>query len=340
MKQGEFNFGDIELMNLKRKLSSFDPVTQAEKVVEQLQAGNTQEQLGSKLGKSRDWIAKRVQFIKCLHKLPQAERKEARQLVAQRKISMDVIILVVDLPKKQRLFILSKHPMVAEARQIVDEFRQKIDPKAKLKVLENALSPTYLALEQTFASTIQWGIGTLRAYGPKSLSYEMMTQLNKLYDKLWFENYRFGANTQDSSEWGLADEEIPIRIDWLQMPEKERIAQIGNAITECDKLAFDAIGALTDKARKVNELNRTVNDLQIQLLLERMKKKVGVGDFSLNIGNGIPPLNLDVKSEQVAHFYRTLALAFHPDKHPENPEWYSAMMTAINVWHSQVKENM
>jgi len=66
--QQQFDFDDIELANLMRRIDKLDPVAQAEAVVKHLD-GYTQKELGDKLGRTRDWIAKRVQFMRALEKV-------------------------------------------------------------------------------------------------------------------------------------------------------------------------------------------------------------------------------------------------------------------------------
>ena len=92
--QMEIDLTDVEIAILKSRIGELDPVAQAEAVVKYLGKSCTQEQLGERLGKTRDWIAKRVQFIRALGKLPKSEQKETKKLVRHRTVS----ILPISMP--------------------------------------------------------------------------------------------------------------------------------------------------------------------------------------------------------------------------------------------------
>ena len=62
--QIEFDLTDYELENLKRKIDELDPVAQSEVIVKYLGKNYTQRRLGKKLGKTRDWVAKRVHPVR------------------------------------------------------------------------------------------------------------------------------------------------------------------------------------------------------------------------------------------------------------------------------------
>ena len=345
--QMEFDLTNVEIVTLKSKIGELDPVAQAEAVVKYLGKSCTQEQLsagvavsnfpGERLGKTRDWIAKRVQFIRALDKLPKSEQKEAKELVRHRTISMDVVILVADLPRKQRKEILSAHPMVAEARRLINVSKMSQSPKAKLRVLEDGLSPAYIALETIFGNVITLGVGTVHAFGSEIISASLYKRAEKFIDVMWYKNRRFGFGVLISQERIMDEETLNERINWLEFKENKRIEILQKAIADCQSLCFNMINELETKAQQVDGLTKAVESLQMQLVLERMKRAVSTSDFSLNFGNGIPALKLDVSGSQLDIFYRTLAKAFHPDKHPDNQEWYQTVMTAITVWHGQVK---
>ncbi len=154
--QQNFDFTENELDNLRLKIDKLDLVAQAEVIVGYLGGNYTQKQLGEKLGKTRDWVAKRVQFIRALDKLPKAERKEVENFVRHHTISMDVVILIVDLPKEQRQEILSKHPTVSEARRLIDELNQNKSTTAKLRLLERSKSKAYSEIELIFKKEISY----------------------------------------------------------------------------------------------------------------------------------------------------------------------------------------
>jgi hypothetical protein len=192
--QQQFDFGDIELANLVCRIDKLDPVAQAEAVVKHLD-GYTQKELGGKLGKTRDWIAKRVQFMRALDKVTKAEQKEIKELVRCHTISMDVVILVVDLPPKQRKDILCQHPTVAQARRLVNGYHQNQSPEARLRVLEGELSKAYIELESLVEDVIR-NVAFSHASCGKSLSVSLSKQVENFIDDIWHKNHRFGLKVR------------------------------------------------------------------------------------------------------------------------------------------------
>ncbi len=190
--QMNFDLTDIEIVNLKRKIDELDPVAQSEVIVKHLGKNYTQKQLGEKLGKTRDWVAKRVQFIRALAKLPKSEQEELKNLARHRKISVEVIILVADFPSKQRQTILSKHPTVSEARRLMDEYRQSQSSEAKLRVLEGQLSKAYIELERVFSQVFLLSVVIKNAFCQKIISPSLTKKVEEYIDKNWYKNYRFG----------------------------------------------------------------------------------------------------------------------------------------------------
>jgi hypothetical protein len=57
--------------------------------------------------------------------------------------------------------------------------------------------------------------------------------------------------------------------------------------------------------------------------------------FSINFGNGVPPLVLNIAGDQLKMLHRALAMAFHPDKHPEDSQQYAELMKTINSWYDK-----
>ena len=338
--QIEFDLTDYELENLKRKIDELDPVAQAEKVAEYIGKDYTQKQLGEKLSKTRDWVAKRVQFMRALDKLKGAERKEVKELVRNGAISMDVIILVADFPSKQRQTILSKHPTVSEARRLIDEYRQSQSSEAKLRVLEGQLSKAYIELEKMFANVFLSEVVTMHAICRKSISPSLSKKVEEFINDTWYQNYRFGLEVRIDPDRAMDDEMLQQRIAWLELPEKERILILQKTVADCQILCLDMVEELKTKARQVPGLVKALESLRIQLALMKELKPPRAGGFSLDLGNSIPPLKLDIKVEQFDVLYRTLAKAFHPDKHTENQDWFEEIMKSINVWHGQVKGKM
>ncbi|MBC8233373.1 hypothetical protein H8E77_27815 [bacterium] len=191
--QIEIDFTEYELENLNCKIDKLDPITQAEKVMEYLGKNYTQKQLGEKVSKTRDWIAKRVQFIRALKKLSEAEQKKAKKLVQDSSISLDVIILIAntELSLKQRQNIIAKHPTVSEARRLIDEYRQSQSSEAKVRVLERQLSKAYIEFEEIVVDVLI-SLGMTRNYCGHDIPSSLDKEIVNFLKVNWFENYRYG----------------------------------------------------------------------------------------------------------------------------------------------------
>jgi ABC-type phosphate transport system auxiliary subunit len=124
------------------------------------------------------------------------------------------------------------------------------------------------------------------------------------------------------------------RIIWLELPEKERIRELQKTLGKCQTLYRDMIKELTFQAQQVPSLIDMVKSLRLQLELLKLS---GYQDnsFSLNFGNGIPPLVLNIAGDQLKMLHRALAMAFHPDKHPEDSQQYAELMKTINSWYDK-----
>jgi len=339
--QMKFDLTDTEIVNLKRKIDELDPVAQSEVIVKYLGKNYTQKQLGAKLGKTRDWVAKRVQFIKSLEKLPEAEQKKVKNLVRHHTISLDVVILIADLPKEQRWEILSKRPTVAEARRLIYEYRQSQSSEAKLRVLEGRLSKAYIELEKMFSRVLLWSVATIHGWCHRSISPLLSIKVEEFINEIWDNNYRFGVGVQVNVDREMDVEMLRQRINWLELPESKRIEILQKAIADCQILSYDMVKELESQARQLPSLRNMVNELQLQLALFKLGNYQNVEGVSLNFGNGIPPLVLNIAGDQFKMLYRALAGAFHPDKHPKDKQQYDAIMKNINVWNDDVlKKNV
>lgn len=342
MQQQQFDFGEIELANLKRRIDELDPVAQALAVVKHLD-DYTQKELGEKLGKTRDWVAKRVQFISALRKLSSdKEREDVKELVRQRTSSMDVVIAVVDLSKEQRWEIFSKHPTVEAARRLVNEYHQNRSPEAKLKVLEGELPKAYIELEGMVEDVIR-NVALSHASCGKSLSVSLSKQVEIFIDDIWHENRRFGPKVWVDYNRTRDAETLKQRIAWLELSETERTKILQPAIADCHNLTWDMMKELESQATQVPFLTKQNTSLQAEIALLRLHVKYSemqgsksVGGVSINFGNGLPSLNLNIAGDQLKVLYRALSLAFHPDKHPEGRRQYEEAMKVINAWMDKV----
>ena len=336
--QIEFDLTDYELENLKRKIDELDPVAQAEVIVKHLGKNYTQKQLGKKLSKTRDWVAKRVQFIRALEKFPKSEQEELKNLVRHRKISVEVIILVADFPSKQRQTILSKHPTVSEARRLIDEYRQSQSSEAKLRVLEGQLPKAYIELEIMFGNVITFGVATAHAICRKSISPSLSKKVEEFINDTWYQNYRFGLEVRIDPDRAMDDEMLQQRIAWLELPERERIKILEKTVVDCQHLSWDVVEELESQARQVPSLIDKVKSLQLELAEFQIDKAYGktTDGVSIKFGNGTPPLTLNLSGDQFKMLYQALAKAFHPDKHPKDKQQYDAIMKDINVWNDGV----
>lgn len=377
--QTNFDFTDT--------IDTLDPVAQAEVVIEYLDKNYTQKQLGEKLGKTRDWIAKRVQFIRALDKLPEAERKEVENLVRHHTISIDVVILIVGLPKEQRWHIFSKCPTIAEARGLIDEYRQHLSPTAKLKVLENGLSEKYIVFERM----VGYEIANLAVINDECSG--VLSSLHKqcvaFIAEVWDNNYRFGPPVQSDFDGNRAGEMLRQRIAWLELPEKQRLVELQETITHCfswcqkivnqlNKSKAAEVPSLMDTVKRLQselesvpselksklrsvpselnseKLNRLMVELErnlaqselasVQSELEALRRlrdlRSNTGGVTIDPGNGYPSLVLDISSdEELKTLHRTLAVAFHPDKHTDNKEQYEGFMKDTNIWWDRVQSH-
>jgi hypothetical protein len=86
--------------------------------------------------------------------------------------------------------------------------------------------------------------------------------------------------------------------------------------------------------RKAESLRLQVESLRLQLSLLNMGGHKEKG-FSINFGNGVPPLVLNIAGDQLKMLHRALAMAFHPDKHPEDSQQYAELMKTINSWYDK-----
>ncbi|MFQ5674681.1 MAG: hypothetical protein ACE5G1_02190, partial [bacterium] len=256
--QIEFDLTDSELVNLK--IDTLDPVTQAEKVMEYLDRNYTQKKLGEKLSKTRDWVAKRVRFIRALDKLKGAERKGAEELVRDGTISMDVVVLVANLPQDQRRQIISRHPTVAEARRLLYEYRQSGSSRAKLKVLEGKLSRAYLELEGMFEQAF-FNLELSRATHVRNISSSLKKRVENFIDVMWYKNQRFGFGALISQDRMMDEETLNERISWLELKENKRIEILKKAINNCHKLIIAMVEELEGKARQVPALTNKISSL-------------------------------------------------------------------------------
>jgi hypothetical protein len=331
--QMEFDLTSVEIAALKKKIDELDPVAQAEKVVDYLGKNYTQKQLGEKLGKTRDWVAKRVQFIRALEKLPKQEQEEIRNLVRQHSLSMDVVILVADLPKEQRQQIISMCPTVAKAKKLICVYRQGESAEAKLKALEGQLSKAYIEFEEMVGGDL-FSFSLTHSSCGNSLPAKLNREIEKFLKKKIDENYRFGREVYKTAGKAKDMQMLSLRIIWLELPEKERIRELHNTLRQCQTLYHDMIKELESQARQVPSLMNMVNDLRFQL------GSLKLGDykdgFSINLGGGIPPLVFDMKPDKLEKFYRKLAMTFHPDKNLDDSAWCEQVMKSITAWHNMV----
>ena len=313
--QIEFDLTDHELENLKRKIDGLDPVAQAEKVVDYLGKNYTQRRLGKKLGKTRDWVAKRVQFMRALDKLKGAERKEVKELVRNGAISMDVVIVIADLPKKQRGEILSKHPTVAEVRRLIYEYRQSESSEAKLKVsaptpeagfrLEGELSNSYFALEGMFEWAF-FNVELSRTTCVRNIPSSLLKRVENFIDIMWYKNQRFGFGVLISQDRMMDEETLNERINWLELSENKRIEILKKAIMDCNELIIAMVKELESQVRQVPFLTEEISLLKVEIALLRRLKTSGSGR-DLDLFSRIP-------QDKHKKVYYALCKAFHPDK--------------------------
>jgi hypothetical protein len=109
------------------------------------------------------------------------------------------------------------------------------------------------------------------------------------------------------------------------------------------------IKELEFQARQVPSLIDTVKSLRrkaesLRLQVESLRRKLSLlnmgghkdNGFSINVGDGIPPLVFEMKPDKLEKFYRKLAMTFHPDKNLDDSAWCEQVMKSITAWHSMV----
>jgi hypothetical protein len=342
--QIEFDLTDYELENLKRKIDELDPVAQSEVIVKYLSKNYTQRRLGKKLGKTRDWVAKRVQFMRALDKLKGAERKEVKELVrkramrsttpSSRAISMDVVIVIADFPKKQRGEILSKHPTVAEVRRLIDEYRQSESSEAKLRVLEGELSNAYFALEGMFEWAF-FNVELSRTTCVRNISATLKKKVENFIDIMWYKNKRFGFGVLISQDRIMDEETLNERINWLEFKENKRIEILQKAIKDCNELIIAMVKELESQVRQVPFFTKEISLLKTEIALLRRLKTSGSGR-DLDLFSRIP-------QDKHKKVYYALCKAFHPDKahglsDDEKAECEELLKIITNWWSEHLEQ--
>jgi len=156
---------------------------------------------------------------------------------------------------------------------------------------------------------------------------------------MWYKNQRFGFGVLISQDRIMDDETLNERINWLELKENKRIEILRKAIQECYELIIAMVKELEGKARQVPALTNEISSLKSEIAKLRFRLKTlevqarkDVRGVSISFGGGIPPLVLDIAAEQLSMLYKVLALAFHPDKHPEDRQHYDDLMKEINSW--------
>lgn len=302
--QMKFDLTDTEIVNLKRKIDELDPVAQAEKVVDYLGKNYTQKQLGEKLGKTRDWIAKRVQFIRAVEKLPKSEQEEIKNLVRHHTSSMDVVILVADLPNEQRQQIISKHPKVEEARRMVDELKQHESTEARLRMLERSKSKTYSEIELIFRKQISH-LSNIQIVCSSFISSSLNQKIISFIKEKWTDNPKLNPNIMTESV-------MRCRVMWLSKSEDVKLRELHGYIEECQTLCSKIVGELEDKAVELVIYKAELQSVYAQLRqahaeLESLKGGKHGKSGDLDLFNRIP-------KDKRQTVYHALCKAFHPDK--------------------------